>query len=117
MGYMCKLPNRHLAAPPPAESRSGPEGTAMSIVGITSTILVRARRSPTRPRFGDRLRWAPALVAATALLVGAGAAVDAAIVPTVDLATAGDYSVLAGETVTNTGDSVLAENAGVSPGS
>jgi type VI secretion system secreted protein VgrG len=42
---------------------------------------------------------------------------NAAIVPTVDLGTAEDFSVLGGQTVTNTGDSVLANSVGVSPGS
>ena len=42
---------------------------------------------------------------------------NAAIVPTIDLGTAEAFSVLGGETVTNTGDSVLANSVGVSPGS
>jgi type VI secretion system secreted protein VgrG len=37
-------------------------------------------------------------------------------VPTIDLATAEGYSVLAGQTITNTGSSTLAQSAGVSPG-
>jgi hypothetical protein len=41
---------------------------------------------------------------------------DAAIVPTVPLATSANYSVLAGETVTNTGPSVLNNSVGLSPG-
>jgi hypothetical protein len=41
---------------------------------------------------------------------------NAAIVPTVDLGTAEDFSVLGGQTVTNTGPSVLANSVGVSPG-
>ena len=40
----------------------------------------------------------------------------AAIVATVPLATAGNYSVLGGQTVTNTGPSVLGESLGLSPG-
>jgi hypothetical protein len=44
------------------------------------------------------------------------ATAQAAIVPTVDLGTAEGFSVLGGETVTNTGDSVLANSVGVSPG-
>jgi hypothetical protein len=46
----------------------------------------------------------------------AGGAAQAAIVPTVALATSARYSVLAGDTVTNTGDSVLGGSLGVSPG-
>ena len=52
---------------------------------------------------------------ATVLLV-VGTETNAAIVPTVPLLTAGNYSVLAAETVTNTGASVLSESLGVSPG-
>ena len=41
---------------------------------------------------------------------------NAAIVPTIDLGTASDFSVLAGTTVTNTGNSTLAGSVGASPG-
>ncbi len=41
---------------------------------------------------------------------------EAGIVPTVPLATAGSYSVLAATTVTNTGPSVLGESIGLHPG-
>jgi hypothetical protein len=44
-------------------------------------------------------------------------AARAAIVPTVVLGTAGDYSVLAGQTVTNTNASILDQSLGVHPGS
>lgn len=57
-----------------------------------------------------------AFVTGASLFLAVGTA-NAAIVPTVDLGTAEDFSVLAGETVTNTGDSVLANSVGVSPGS
>jgi LPXTG-motif cell wall-anchored protein len=64
-------------------------------------------------------RWKSAtLVAfttATALLV-VGNQVNAAIVPTVPLLTSANYSVLGGQTVTNTGPSVLNLSLGVSPG-
>lgn len=56
-----------------------------------------------------------ALAAAASLLAAAGSA-QAAIVPTVPLATSASYSVLAGSTVTNTGPSVLNLSAGLSPG-
>jgi hypothetical protein len=48
-------------------------------------------------------------------LVGAGPA-SAAATPPLDLGTAGVYSVLGGESVTNTGATVLNGNVGVSPG-
>ena len=53
-------------------------------------------------------------VVGTVLLLTSGAAYAAA---PVGLGTAGDYSVLAGSTVTNTGPSTLAGDLGLSPGS
>jgi hypothetical protein len=55
-----------------------------------------------------------ATLAASLLIVGSTA--NAAIVPTVPLATSANYSVLGGQTVTNTGPSVLNNSVGVSPG-
>ncbi|MEY2458971.1 MAG: hypothetical protein QOG30_801 [Acidimicrobiaceae bacterium] len=54
------------------------------------------------------------LPAATLMMVGGTA--SAAIVSTVGLGTASNYSVLGAATVTNTGDSVLHESLGLSPG-
>jgi hypothetical protein len=56
-----------------------------------------------------------AFITGASLFLAVGTA-NAAIVPTVDLGTAEDFSVLGGETVTNTGPSVLASSVGVSPG-
>ena len=56
-----------------------------------------------------------AAMLAAAMLVAANTA-SAAIVPTVPLATSANYSVLAGQTVTNTGPSVLNNSVGLSPG-
>jgi LPXTG-motif cell wall-anchored protein len=53
---------------------------------------------------------------ATTLLVVANTAVDAAIVPTIQLATAANYAVLGGQSVTNTGPSILNGSLGVWPG-
>jgi hypothetical protein len=55
------------------------------------------------------------LTAAVTCAIG-GAGVQAAIVPTVPLGTAASYSVLAGSTVTNTGNSVLDSSVGLWPG-
>ncbi|MEX1092593.1 MAG: ice-binding family protein [Acidimicrobiia bacterium] len=69
----------------------------------------------------DRRLFAPlgttmvAILAATSLLLGSGVA-QAAIVPTIPMGTADDYSVLAGTTVTNTGATVLNQSLGLSPG-
>jgi Ice-binding-like len=58
-----------------------------------------------------------AATTATALLLMSGATnADAAIVPTVPLLTAANYSVLAGSTVTNTGPSTLNKGLGLHPG-
>ena len=56
------------------------------------------------------------LLTAGAMAAIGGAGVQAAIVPTVQLGTAASYSVLAGSTVTNTGNSVLNSSAGLWPG-
>lgn len=94
----------------------------MLIVGIalTTTIvfgLLRMRRSlatrPTRPvtrRIGVSLI---AFITAAASLLIVEDTASAAIVPTVPLGTSANFSVLGAETVTNTGDSVLAGSVGV----
>jgi type VI secretion system secreted protein VgrG len=53
---------------------------------------------------------------ATSGLLMFGESANAAIVPTVDMGTADDFSVLAGSTVTNTGTSAFANSVGVWPG-
>ncbi|MEO5723689.1 MAG: ice-binding family protein, partial [Ilumatobacteraceae bacterium] len=74
---------------------------------------------PRAPGSSSRFARNVALVALTAtaaLLLAVGQSASAGIVPTVQLGTA-TYSVLGGQTVTNTGPSVLGESVGVSPGS
>ncbi|MHB8663726.1 MAG: ice-binding family protein [Acidimicrobiales bacterium] len=56
------------------------------------------------------------LILAPAILLLEGTSANAAIVATVPLATAGNYAVLAGSTVTNTGNSTLDGSLGLWPG-
>jgi hypothetical protein len=70
----------------------------------------------TPPRLalrGGSILVVAALAVAALTLPGAA---GAAVVPTVPLATAASYSVLGGQTVTNTGPSVLGQGLGLSPG-
>ena len=57
------------------------------------------------------------MIAGTAVLAITGANASASIVPTVGLGTAANYSVLGGQTVTNTGPSILDKSVGLAPGS
>ena len=66
--------------------------------------------------FARRLAIPVLAVSATMLVVMDNSA-SAGIVPTVGLATAGNYSVLGATTVTNTGPTVLGQSLGLSPGS
>jgi hypothetical protein len=50
------------------------------------------------------------------LLIGASTSADAAIVPTIPLATSANYAVLGGQSVNNTGPSILNGSLGVWPG-
>jgi LPXTG-motif cell wall-anchored protein len=69
----------------------------------------------SRTRLACRLAI-PVLIAGAAVLV-TGQSASASIVPTVPLATAANYSVLGGQTVTNTGPSILDKSVGLAPGS
>ncbi|MBI5089514.1 MAG: hypothetical protein HZB15_11845, partial [Actinobacteria bacterium] len=62
-----------------------------------------------------RVAAAAGLLALAASLVGVTPA-QAAIIPTVQLGTAAEYSVIGGSTVTNTGPSLLNQSLGVHPG-
>ncbi|HEX3089693.1 MAG TPA: ice-binding family protein [Ilumatobacteraceae bacterium] len=57
------------------------------------------------------------LLASAALIMVTGQSASASIVPTIGLATAANYSVLGGQTVTNTGPSILDKSVGLAPGS
>lgn len=70
-----------------------------------------------RRRLVPQLAAAVALVAGSALVLTAGQTATAQVSPNaVQLGTAAGYSVLAGTTVTNTGDSVLGRSVGLDPG-
>jgi hypothetical protein len=73
-----------------------------------------SRRAPSARRTAIALFGT---LAVTPPLVVAGPTAGAEIVPTVDLGSAGGYSVLGNETVTNTGPSVLDLSVGVWDGS
>jgi hypothetical protein len=100
----------------------------MLIVGIAITLLfmlmmARVVQLPISASMSGSLQVSGrgmgiallAFVTGASLFLAVGTA-NAAIVPTVDLGTAEDFSVLGGQTVTNTGPSVLANSVGVSPG-
>ncbi len=76
-----------------------------------------ARLQITTPRCrrSRRLAVPVAMVSIAAMLMVSQTA-NAGIVPTVPLATAANFSVLGGQTVTNTGPSVLGQSLGVDPG-
>jgi len=80
-----------------------------------SSSTLAATAAPTRGRIVLGLAAVTVLVAATSLLSTVDP-VAAGIVPTVQLGTAANYSVLAATTVTNTNLSVLAGSVGLSPG-
>ncbi len=89
---------------------------AATVAALVVSAIVEVRTGRLRSWRGVWLVPAGVVVAAAMMLATTGTA-RAVIVPTVDLATAANYSVLAGQSVTNTGNSVLAQSAGVSPGS
>ncbi len=91
---------------------------ALAAIALSKAPITEGRPSrPGRPRRRSASVSTALVVvlAATSLILGGGIA-EAAIVPPISLGTAEGYSVLAGTTVTNTGDSVLAQSVGVSPG-
>ncbi len=75
----------------------------------------RRQAGHSRRRIATALGTAGLLAAAVVLTVSQPA--SAGIVPTVQLATAADYSVLGATTVTNTNLSVIGQSVGLSPGS
>jgi len=81
-----------------------------------SSPTLAATAAPTRGRISVGLAAVTLLAAATSLLSTVDP-VAAGIVPTVQMGTAANYSVLAATTVTNTNLSVLSGSVGLSPGS
>jgi hypothetical protein len=94
----------------------------MLYVGVVAAVVVSAwaigkiGNGASRTRTPLRVPGIALLLTAGAICAIGGASVQAAIVPTVQLGTAASYSVLAGSTVTNTGNSVLNSSAGLWPG-
>ncbi|HUU61800.1 MAG TPA: ice-binding family protein [Acidimicrobiia bacterium] len=90
--------------------------TTIAIAFVVLFWLV-ARRGGTARAAGHRRVGAALLAfAMVTVLLMVGSSAQAAIVPTVPLGTAANYSVLGGSTVTNTGPSVLHLGLGLSPG-
>jgi hypothetical protein len=93
--------------------------TLMTVGSRRAIALLRARQ-PQRARSTVRGTVLAVLalfaVGLSASVVTQAGAQTRAIVAGVDLATASNYSVLGGSRVTNTGDSVLAQSLGLSPG-
>ncbi len=92
------------------------EGTKIAGADMTRAIRPQSTTSMPGGRLVRRLA-VPVAVASVAAMLMMGQTANAGIVPTVPLATAANYSVLGGTTVTNTGPSVLGQSLGVSPGS
>ena len=90
-------------------------GTVTALVMVISVLgLIRGRAGRNRTPF--TAKGAALLVTVGVVSAIGGGSVQASIVPTVQLGTAANYSVLAGSTVTNTGNSVLNSSAGLWPG-
>ncbi len=76
---------------------------------------IRPHITTSRGRRSRRLAVPMAVVSIAAMLMVSQTA-NAGIVPTVPLGTAANFSVLGGQTVTNTGPTVLGQSLGVDPG-
>jgi hypothetical protein len=81
-------------------------GMVIGLVVLIGLSAIRLKRAATVAGF----------VIGTSILLLAGTPASAAIVPTVPLGTAANYSVLGASTVTNTGPSTLAQSLGLWPG-
>ncbi len=81
----------------------------------SAKMLTTARASTSQRHILSKLAM-PVVAIGVAALLAFSETASAGIVPTVPLATSANYSVLAGQTVTNTGPSVLAESVGLYPG-
>jgi hypothetical protein len=87
--------------------------TAVVVFGLFMALRDRTAQHSTHRRFAAATT-AFALMASSLLMITSVA--SAVIVPTVNLGTSADFSVLGGTTVTNTGPSTLQGSVGVSPG-
>ena len=90
-----------------------------AVVGCAVVAMILLRGSGRRPHEVDARRWrfgALISVAIAALIVTSHGGASAAVVAPVGLGTAGQFAVLAHETVTNTGFTTLNGDLGLDPG-
>ena len=91
-------------------------GIAIAAIAVFGLLVTRSSRIASRAATHRISATFTTFTLAAAFLLMVVSIAGAAIVPTVPLGTSANYSVLGGETVTNTGPSVLAASVGVSPG-
>jgi hypothetical protein len=106
----------------PGRSGFGTEEPAMRVAEWSSPAVVvfgflTMLRSRATGVLSRRTGTVLLVSAAATLLIVASTVADAAIVPTIQLGTSANYAVLGGQTVTNTGPSILNASLGLWPGS
>jgi len=101
-------------------TRAGEVGNRQSVTARVRWTSLLSRNEISMTSHSGKARRSSgtllAFAASAAVVLIFATTAGAAIVPTVQLATAANYSVLAGSTVTNTGPSTLGASLGLSPG-